>query len=90
VSPWQEAQRRGVYPSKGQRASAARDADQPGVYILPALRFCLAYCGPVRTPSLKLTIEIVRLTVGLARRCCRLASAVWPLSKACLQHLAGQ
>ena len=28
--PWQEAQRRGAYPSKGQRASAARDADQPG------------------------------------------------------------
>jgi hypothetical protein len=31
-----------------------------GVYILPALLFCLAYSGPVRTPSLKLTIGIVR------------------------------
>ena len=86
--PWQEAQRRGAYPSKGQRASAARDADQP-VYILPALLFCLAY-GPVRTPSLKLTIGSVRLTVGLARRCRQLAFAVWPLSKTGLQDLAGQ
>ena len=75
---------------KSHVSPRARDADQLGVHILPALQFCLAYCRPVRTPLLKFTIGIVRLTVGLARRCRRLGFAVWPLSEACLQHLAGQ
>jgi hypothetical protein len=75
---------------KSHVSPRARDADQPGVHILRALQFCLAYCRPVRTPSLKLTIGTVRLTVGLASRCRRLGFAVWPLSEACLQHLAGQ
>jgi hypothetical protein len=48
-------------------------------FISSPLLFCLAPCGPVRTPSLKLTLGIVRLTGGLARRCRRLAFAVWPL-----------